>query len=75
MSTIKLTGYIGALLVLAGIGLVAFQMFGATGPLAPNVAKVSLTEWAFQTQRPGITLACIGGFLLVVSAILGRQSN
>ena len=74
MREISLISIIGGLCVIAGIGLIIFQMIYSPPPPMVYGLAVSPTTLDLQTQYPGITMLCIGAMLLVIGSI-GKRSN
>jgi hypothetical protein len=71
MTFSQLPSAMGALLVAAGICLVAYETVKAHQSRQwkkLNSADFSLARWKFQTAYPGITMICVGALLLGVGA-------
>jgi hypothetical protein len=71
MSADQITPYLGALLIVVGLGLAAFQM-ARQGPPPHTVrrgASVSQRGLKIEPTYPGLVLIGIGALLVLISAV------
>jgi hypothetical protein len=67
MSIPMIAAIAGIVLIVAGIGLVAYQMVGPGGFTGAVPVQLNKQGVKIETGLPGIAMIGIGGFLLIVS--------
>jgi hypothetical protein len=76
MSNARIVLAIGAIAVLGGLALTAYQMFmSLPAPNEMHGANLSPGQFSLQTHFPGILVMGIGAVLLIVGGFVGRRSN
>jgi len=75
MSPVKIMTLVGAFAVVAGLGLVVFQVGGNPLDLSEKGLTASTDGFSIRTRYPGILIAGIGAILLIAGSIMGRRSN
>ena len=80
MVQVNLAVVMGMLVILTGIALVGLQIMGSQGGEMQNHsfnligAEAGATKFQVETSFPGVPMIALGTFLLIVSAIMSRES-
>jgi hypothetical protein len=76
MTAVKLLAIVGAVSILVGLGLSSFAMI--LNPRAPgdmHGAGFNPSDFAVETHFSGLIVMTIGAILLIVVAVIRRNSN
>jgi hypothetical protein len=70
MSATMICAYMGCLLILAGIGMVVYQMYKVNWSApARRYAEIGLRGIKLQTTYPGLIVIAIGAGMVIVGAV------